>query len=56
MALAQLQAAEAAFGVDQAALATAQAQVKTIRATAFEMGAGDRRSSGRRARQPVDRA
>jgi hypothetical protein len=36
MALAQLQAAEAAFGVDEAALATAQAQVKTIRATAFE--------------------
>jgi hypothetical protein len=36
MAVAQLQAAEAAFGVDQAALATAQAQVKTIRATAFE--------------------
>jgi len=34
MALAQLQAAEAVFGVDQAALATALAQVKTIRATA----------------------
>lgn len=36
MALAQVQTAEAAFGVDQADLAVAEAQLKTLKATAFE--------------------